>query len=52
MTHATFRPRVAVVGGGLAGLAAAVAAARAGAAVTVFERSKEPGGRASTSDER
>ncbi len=37
-----------VVGGGLAGLAAATYLARAGRAVTVFERSKELGGRAVT----
>jgi phytoene dehydrogenase-like protein len=37
---------IAVVGGGLAGLTAAATAARAGAAVTVFEAREHPGGRA------
>jgi phytoene dehydrogenase-like protein len=37
---------VAVVGGGIAGLAAATFAARAGARVSLFERLSEPGGRA------
>jgi phytoene dehydrogenase-like protein len=37
---------VAVVGGGMAGLAAAAFAARAGARVTLFERMSESGGRA------
>ncbi len=37
-------PRVAVVGGGLAGLAAAVAAADGGAAVTLYERAPRLGG--------
>ena len=40
--------RVAVVGGGMAGLAAAAFAARAGARVTLFERMSETGGRART----
>jgi phytoene dehydrogenase-like protein len=40
--------RVAVVGGGVAGLAAAAFAARAGARVTLFERLSEAGGRART----
>lgn len=39
---------VAVVGGGLAGLTAAVLIARAGQPVTVFERASALGGRAST----
>jgi phytoene dehydrogenase-like protein len=39
---------IAVVGGGLAGLATAAYLARAGHAVTVFERAAEPGGRAQT----
>jgi phytoene dehydrogenase-like protein len=39
---------VAIVGGGLAGLAAATYLARAGRRVTIFERSREPGGRART----
>src|SRR5205807_3043387 len=38
------RPRVAVVGGGLAGLAAALACADGGAAVTLFEAKKWLGG--------
>ncbi|WP_419918060.1 hydroxysqualene dehydroxylase [Candidatus Poriferisocius sp.] len=37
-------PRVAVVGGGLAGLAAAVAVADGGAAVTLYERAPRLGG--------
>jgi phytoene dehydrogenase-like protein len=43
---------VAVVGGGIAGLAAATFAARAGARVTLFERLSEPGGRARSREER
>jgi phytoene dehydrogenase-like protein len=39
---------VVVIGGGLAGLTAAVLLGRAGARVTVCERSGEPGGRAAT----
>ena len=39
---------VVVVGGGLAGLAAAGLAARSGARVVVLERGSEPGGRAAT----
>lgn len=42
------RPDVAVVGGGLAGLAAATTAARTGARVTLFEAREERGGRART----
>jgi phytoene dehydrogenase-like protein len=38
--------RVVIVGGGLAGLAAAVHLARGGAEVTVFEKGPGPGGRA------
>ncbi|MDO4725445.1 MAG: hydroxysqualene dehydroxylase HpnE, partial [Comamonadaceae bacterium] len=38
--------RVAVVGAGWAGLAAAVAACQAGAQLTLFEASRQPGGRA------
>ena len=38
------RPRVAVVGGGLAGLAAGLACADAGAAVTLFEAKRWLGG--------
>ncbi|HEU0116561.1 MAG TPA: FAD-dependent oxidoreductase [Thermomicrobiales bacterium] len=37
-------PRIAVVGGGPAGLAAAIAAAEAGARVAVFDEWSEPGG--------
>ena len=37
-------PRIAVVGGGLAGIAAAVACADAGAAVTLFESRRQLGG--------
>src|SRR5688572_302733 len=39
---------VAVVGGGLAGLAAAAYLARAGRRVAVYERASAPGGRAAT----
>ena len=45
---AAARRRVAVVGAGWAGLACAVGAVRGGAAVTVFEASRGPGGRART----
>jgi len=38
--------RVAVVGAGYAGLAAAIALAEAGCAVSVFEANRTPGGRA------
>ncbi len=44
--------RVVVVGGGLAGLAAAAFAARAGARVTLLERLSELGGRGRTREER
>jgi phytoene dehydrogenase-like protein len=40
--------RVTIIGGGLAGLTAAVTAARAGASVTVHEARSGPGGRART----
>ena len=40
--------RVAVIGGGLSGLTAAATAARAGARVQLFERSRQLGGRAAT----
>ncbi|HET9735678.1 MAG TPA: hydroxysqualene dehydroxylase HpnE [Burkholderiales bacterium] len=43
---AAARPRVAVVGAGYAGMAAAVALAQRGAPVTVFESGPVPGGRA------
>ena len=39
---------VAVIGGGLAGLTAAILAGRAGQSVILFERGSQPGGRAST----
>src|SRR6476620_8303207 len=42
---------VAVVGGGLAGLAAAATAARAGRSVTLFAQAPAPGGRARTRTE-
>src|SRR6266571_1908849 len=38
--------RVAVIGAGYAGLSAAIALARAGCAVSVFEANRVPGGRA------
>ncbi|APR80952.1 Dehydrogenase [Minicystis rosea] len=40
--------RIVVIGGGLAGLAAAAYAARAGKRVTVLEKAQAPGGRAAT----
>jgi squalene-associated FAD-dependent desaturase len=43
---ATTRPSIAVVGGGWAGCAAAVALARSGTHVTLFEQAKVLGGRA------
>ncbi|MEU5163784.1 FAD-dependent oxidoreductase [Streptomyces sp. NPDC020875] len=51
-THGTTpaRDRVTVVGGGLAGLTAAVAAAEAGAPVTLYEAHHTLGGRARISD--
>ncbi|UQA61640.1 phytoene desaturase family protein [Polyangium aurulentum] len=42
--------QVVVIGGGLAGLAAATYAARAGAEVTLLEKASSPGGRAATHD--
>ncbi len=43
-------PSVAIVGGGLAGIAAAVEAIRQGARVVLFERKRRLGGRASSID--
>ena len=40
------RPRVAIVGAGMGGLASAIRLAASGAAVTVFERAEGPGGKA------
>lgn len=40
--------RIAVIGGGISGLAAAVYLARAGRSVTIFERRRSLGGRAAT----
>lgn len=40
------QPRIAVIGAGWAGLAAAVQAVQRGAAVTLFEMAPQPGGRA------
>ncbi|MDA8128502.1 MAG: hydroxysqualene dehydroxylase HpnE [Betaproteobacteria bacterium] len=48
MTSVSNRPRVAVVGGGWAGCAAALTLAEAGAAVTLFEAARTLGGRART----
>ena len=48
MTKVAEKQRVAVIGGGLAGLSAAVNLARQGMAVTLFERSPHAGGRAQT----
>jgi len=45
VNHLPQRPRVAVVGGGVAGLSAAVALAERGVAVTVLERASYLGGR-------
>lgn len=45
-------PRIAVVGAGWAGLAAAVESVRRGASVTVFEMAPQPGGRARTIESR
>jgi predicted NAD/FAD-dependent oxidoreductase len=41
-------PRIAVIGAGIAGLSCAAALAQAGAAVTLYEKSRGPGGRMST----
>ncbi len=48
MTTASEPPTVAIVGGGLAGLAAALEAAERGLRVALFEQSKTLGGRASS----
>ncbi|MBO0794870.1 MAG: NAD(P)/FAD-dependent oxidoreductase [Ktedonobacteraceae bacterium] len=48
MTENNRHASVAIVGGGLAGLSAAAILARAGHAVTIFEKSSHPGGRATT----
>ncbi|WP_181787827.1 FAD-dependent oxidoreductase, partial [Streptomyces phytophilus] len=42
--------RISVIGGGLAGLAAAITAAEAGARVTLYEAHNSLGGRARTAD--
>ncbi|WP_201386437.1 oleate hydratase [Ktedonobacter sp. SOSP1-85] len=47
-THSHTQPSVIIVGGGLSGLSAAAYLARAGHAVTLFEKSGNPGGRART----
>lgn len=44
----TTRPRVAVIGGGITGLAAAHEASRAGCPVVVFEAGRRPGGKLSS----
>jgi len=41
-------PRIAIIGGGVAGMSAAHALVDRGAAVTVFDKGRGPGGRAST----
>jgi len=48
MNNAAEKQRVAVIGGGLAGLSAALNLARHGLSVTLFERSPHAGGRAQT----
>ena len=48
MTQSQPHAHIAVVGGGIAGLTAAVLAAREGARVTVFERISQTGGRGRT----
>jgi zeta-carotene desaturase len=48
MTHGNPQTTVAIVGGGLAGLAAGCALADAGLRVTLFERRPYVGGRASS----
>jgi phytoene desaturase len=52
MPHPLTRPRsVAVIGGGLAGLASAARLAHGGAAVTVFERNPRAGGKVASKTE-
>jgi phytoene desaturase len=46
--HAAHRPRVAVIGAGPGGLAAAMLLAASGARVTLFEKDEVPGGRTRT----
>ncbi len=48
MSAGAAKPRVAVVGAGIAGLVAARTLADAGCAVTIFEKSRGPGGRCAT----
>ena len=50
MKASTMQSDVAVVGGGLAGLTAAVSAARSGATVHLFEARRDSGGRAATTE--
>ncbi|MBO0858338.1 MAG: NAD(P)/FAD-dependent oxidoreductase [Chloracidobacterium sp.] len=52
MKEKAIGPNVAVIGGGLAGFTAANFLARAGFSVTLFEKSKDTGGRARTDVER
>ncbi|WP_220196269.1 phytoene desaturase family protein [Ktedonospora formicarum] len=47
-THSHTQPPVIIVGGGLSGLSAAAYLSRAGHAVTLFEKTRTPGGRART----
>lgn len=50
-THTHTQLPVVIVGGGLAGISAAALLARAGHAVTLFEKASVPGGRARTSQQ-
>src|SRR5690349_13916071 len=52
MNSRTSRPRVAVIGAGPGGLAAAMLLAQTDASVTVFERLDHIGGRSATHDAR